>query len=204
MDEKAAGALGGAEAGRFFLEQFPGEDAKIAVIEVVGQEASTNRSDGFIEGFRESVPEAEVVVRVNGEGLKDKAADVTEDIIQSHPEINVLFGANGDQGLGALAALESAGRGALETELVASHDGSEPEVLKIADPESALKIANANRPKECAQACIDTLLEMISGERDMKDTDTVTVESGVISAGDLQAAQTFMQEQYLSDVVLVQ
>ncbi len=61
---------------------------------------------------------------------KDKAMAVVEDAIQANPDLNVFFGANGDQGLGALAALEAQGRGTIETEIVISHDGSEPELLK--------------------------------------------------------------------------
>lgn len=203
LDEKAAGAKGGEEAGKFFLANFQGKKAKIAVIEMPGQEASENRSNGFVEGFKKIVPDAELVIRLNGGGVKDKAMAVTEDTVQAKPEINVWFGANGDQGLGALAALEAQGRGTVKTDLVVSHDGSEPELLKIADPNSALKIANANRPKELAQATIDTLLEVINGKRDMKNTDDILVPTAVVTGADLEAAQKFLKEEYLSDTVLV-
>jgi ribose transport system substrate-binding protein len=202
LDEKAAGALGGEKAGEYFKKNFADKKAKIAVVELAGVSASTDRSDGFIEGFKKVIPDAEVAIRLNGEGKKDKAMTVVEDTIQASPDINVWFGANGDQGLGALAALEAHGRGTVKTDLVVSHDGSEPELLKIADPNSALKIANANNPKELAQKTVDTILEMINGKRDMKNTDDLFVPTAVITGEDLDAAQKFLKEEFLSDTQL--
>lgn len=202
IDEKAAGALGGVTAAENFLKQFPNEEAKICVVEISGVAASTDRSDGFIEGFQSVIPDAEVAVRLNGEGKIDKAMAVVEDAIQANPSLNVFFGANGDQGRGALAALEAQGRGTTETEIVISHDGSEPELLKIADPNSALKIANANLPKDLAYKTIDTILEIINGDRDMKSTDDIFVPSTVITGDDIEAAQKFLKEQYNSDTKL--
>lgn len=202
IDEKSAGAMGGEAAANRFLKEFAGQKAKIAVVELAGVSASTDRSDGFIEGFKKVIPDAEVVKRINGEGKKDRAMAVTEDLIQANPDINIFFGANGDQGLGALAALEAHGRGTIKTEIVVSHDGSEPELLKIADPNSALKIANANQPRNLAQKTVDIILEIINNQRDMKNTDDIFVPSAVITGDDLDAAQAFLKEQFLSNTNL--
>lgn len=202
INEKAAGAMGGKVAGQKFLKQFPGKKANIAVIELVGTSASTDRSDGFIAGFKQAVPKAVVVKRLNGEGKKDKSMAVVEDAIQSNPEINIWFGANGDQGLGALAALEAHGRGTVKTDMVISHDGSEPELLKIADPKSALKVANANLPKELAQKTIDTILDVINKKIPVKSTKDIFVPSTVLTADDLVSAQKFIKAQYFSKTIL--
>ncbi|PKM51691.1 MAG: hypothetical protein CVV02_05335 [Firmicutes bacterium HGW-Firmicutes-7] len=202
IDEKAAGALGGVAAAKKFLTQLPDQEAKICIVEISGVSASTDRSDGFIEGFKSIIPDAEVVTRLNGEGKIDKAMSVVEDAIQADSSLNVFFGANGDQGMGALAALESQGRGTIKTEIVVSHDGSEPELLKIADPNSSLKIANANLPKDLAFKTIDTILEIINAERDMKSIDDIFVSSAVITGDDVEAAQKFLKEQYNSDTKL--
>lgn len=204
IDEFAAGAIGGKKAGEYFKEKFAGQNAKVGIVEISGLAASTDRSDGFIDGFKEVIPDAEIVQRINGEGKKDVAMSVTEDLIQANPDINVFFGANGDMGLGALAALEAQGRGTIDTELVVSHDGSEPEVLKIADPKSALKIANANQPRELARGTIDTLLEIINGERDMKSPDNIMIPAVALSADDLEFAQKFIKEQYFSDLKIIE
>lgn len=202
LDEFAAGRLGGVVAGEYFKAKFAGKEAKVALVEMPGQAAVVDRSNGFFEGFQSVVPSAAIVARLDGAGVKDKSMSVTEDILQSHPEINVFFGANGDMGLGALAALEASGRGGAKTELVVSHDGSEPEVMKIAEPNSALKIANANRPGALAVACIDTIVDMANGKRDMKNTDDIFVSSMVLTADNLDEAQTLLRDEYFSDLVI--
>lgn len=202
IPEKEAGALGGEDAAKYFKEKFKDEQPKLCVITQVGIKAVEDRADGFIEGFKKVYPDVEVVSRLNGKGMKDESMKVTEDFIQVN-DANVYYGANGDMALGALAALESQGRGTLKTELVVSHDGSEPELLKIADPDSALKFAVANRPKELAQGTIDTLLEIIEGKRDMKNTDNVLVNAALISGDDLESGEIFLQDEYFSDTKLV-
>ena len=195
LDEREAGKLGGIEAGKYFKKAFGNKEAKIGVIEMAELSASTVRSDGFIEGFLSQIPKAKVVARVNGEGKKDKAMSVTEDLLQRSPEINVFYGANGDQGLGALAALEAAGRGTIKTELVISQDGSEAEVIKLIDPKSALKIAIGNQPVGLAKAAIDTTMEMIKGKRAMTSEGKVIVPPLVLRGDKPDEAIKFINEQ---------
>lgn len=203
IDEVSAGAIGGEAAGKYFKKVFPGKKAKIVVVEGTGLKASTDRSDGFIKGFTKVVPDAQLVKRLNGEVKKDKAMAVTEDLLQTNPDANVFYGSNGDQGLGALAALEANGRGTIKTELVVSHDGSEPEVLKIADPNSALKCAVANQPRELAKGTIDTLFEIIKKKRKMTNTDNIMIPAAVLSADDLKFAQKFIADEYFSKTSII-
>jgi ribose transport system substrate-binding protein len=198
IDEFDAGRLGGVQTGNLYKELFGNKKANVAIIEMPGQSASENRSNGFFDGFKSVVADTVLTARMNGSGVKDRAMAVTEDIIQSHPEINVFYGANGDQGLGALSALETAGRGTIATEIVISHDGSEPEILKIADPKSALKVAIGNRPKELSRMTIDTLLEVINGKRDMRNNDDIYVATAVVTGKDLDYAQEFIADEYVS------
>lgn len=201
IPEFEAGKLGGEEAGRLFNERFSGEQARVVTLTMPTTPAILNRSDGFFAGFQEVVPNAELVATLDGEGLREAAFDVTEDLIQSTPDVNVFYGANGDMGLGALAALESAGRGTIQDQLIVSHDGSEPEVIEIVDPESALKLAVANRPRELAKGTIDTLLEIINGERSMTNTDEIMINAAVLE-NDIGALQEFISTQYFSDLDL--
>lgn len=203
IDEFSAGEIGGKAAGEYYAEKFPGVPAKVGIVEEPNNPTNVQRSEGFIAGFKSVVDDMEVIARMNGEGKKDKAMAVTEDMIQAHAEVNVIYGSNGDSGLGALSALEASGRGTSDKELVISHDGSEPEVLKIADPDSALKVAVANQPKELAYATIDTILEMIEGKREMTNTDNIFIPATSISAKDLETAQEFIRKEYFSEVELV-
>ncbi|MFZ2781864.1 MAG: sugar ABC transporter substrate-binding protein [Rectinemataceae bacterium] len=200
LDEREAGRLGGVEAGKYYKKTFGNAAAKIGVVEMSELSASTVRSDGFIEGFLSEVPKALVVARVNGEGKKDKAMAVTEDLIQRHPELNVIYGANGDQGLGALAALEAQGRGTIATEMVISHDGSESEVLKLIDPKSALKIAIANQAQLLANAVLDVTMEMIQGKRPLYSDAQIIVPPKILRGDNPDDAIKFINEQYFGNL----
>ncbi|MBI5867479.1 MAG: substrate-binding domain-containing protein, partial [candidate division Zixibacteria bacterium] len=45
-----------------------------------------------------------------GHGTKDQAFRTAEDILQAHPNLAAIFGINDDSALGALAAVEKAGK----------------------------------------------------------------------------------------------
>jgi ABC-type sugar transport system substrate-binding protein len=201
IPESDAGALGGEEAANVFKKNFPDKAPVLCLIDMVGVKPVNDRLDGFVKGFQKVFPDAKIAGRLDGKGKKDEALNVTEDFLQKNPEANVFYGGNGDMSLGALAALEARGRGTGKTELVVSHDGSEPEVLKIADPNSAMKLAVANKPKELARATIDTLLEIINGKRDIKNTDDVMVNAALIKGSDLAGSKTFLKEEYFSNLL---
>lgn len=64
------------------------------------------------EGFRNTVksdPNLKVVATVNGEAAYDTALTATSQMLQGHPDINVVFGDNGPVGVGATRAVVGAG-----------------------------------------------------------------------------------------------
>ncbi len=68
---------------------------------------SSIASDGFIKGFTEIDPNAVVIARIDGGCVREDAVTAMEDAIQAHPDVNVVYGGNGDNSLGALAALRA-------------------------------------------------------------------------------------------------
>jgi ribose transport system substrate-binding protein len=66
-----------------------------------------------VRGFEEEIarqPGIRVVAKLTGRGMKDVAFRTAEDILQAHPDLDGIFGINDDSALGALAAVEKAGR----------------------------------------------------------------------------------------------
>ena len=96
----AADALAGALGGR----------GRVAIIDHPEVESVIQRVRGFDERLAAAYPEVTVVARLSGRGTKDMAFRTAEDILQAHPDLDGIFGINDDSALGALAAVEKAGR----------------------------------------------------------------------------------------------
>ena len=108
---------------------------------------------------------------VHAGGVLEVAQQVTSASLQAHPEVNIVYGDNMQNGLGALAAYQAAGRGLAKdgvplTEIIASTDSSSAELIKIADPTTSLKYALGMQPQTFAYAEIDMMMQLINGEID--------------------------------------
>jgi ribose transport system substrate-binding protein len=91
------------------LAEAIGGSGKVAIIDHPEVESVIQRVAGFEEEIAKH-PGIEVVAKLSGHGVKDQAFRTTEDILQSHPELSGIFGINDDSALGALAAIEKAGK----------------------------------------------------------------------------------------------
>jgi ribose transport system substrate-binding protein len=65
-----------------------------------------------VKGFEEAIAGTDIklVAKLSGHGVKDQAFRTAEDILQAHPDLDAIFGINDDSALGALAAVEKAGK----------------------------------------------------------------------------------------------
>ncbi|MEW5993164.1 MAG: substrate-binding domain-containing protein [Candidatus Zixiibacteriota bacterium] len=86
-----------------------GGTGRVAIIDHPEVESVTRRVKGFEEELAGSEG-IEIVTKLSGRGVKDQAFRTAEDILQAHPDIDAIFGINDDCALGALAAVEKAGK----------------------------------------------------------------------------------------------
>ena len=86
-----------------------GGSGKVAIIDHPEVESVIQRVAGFEEEIA-NYKNIQVVAKLSGHGVKDQAFRTTEDIIQTHPDLTGIFGINDDSALGALAAVEKAGK----------------------------------------------------------------------------------------------
>jgi erythritol transport system substrate-binding protein len=94
-----------------------------AYVELVGRESDTNakiRSRGFHDVL-DHYPELKMVSRQSANWDQAQAFSVMQSILQAHPEVKGVIAGNDTMALGAIAALQSAGRGDV---IVVGFDGS--------------------------------------------------------------------------------
>jgi ribose transport system substrate-binding protein len=99
---------GGRLAARAVIEALGGQ-GKVAIIDHPEVESVIQRVRGFEEEIA-TAPGIQVVAKLSGHGVKDQAFRTAEDILQAHPDLTAFFGINDDSALGALAAVEKAGK----------------------------------------------------------------------------------------------
>ncbi len=100
---------GGRLAAQAVAEAIGGR-GEVAIIDHPEVESVIQRVAGFEAELGEQHPEVKVVAKLTGRGMKDAAFRTAEDILQAHPGVNAIFGINDDSALGALAAVEKAGK----------------------------------------------------------------------------------------------
>jgi ribose transport system substrate-binding protein len=81
----------------------------VALITHPGVESCTERIRGFKDKTKD-YPDLKIIAELSAEGQRDKALDVARDILTKHPDLDGIFGINDDSALGALAAVEAAGK----------------------------------------------------------------------------------------------
>lgn len=74
-----------------------------------GTTAAESREKGFTEGLKK-YPDIKVVAAQAGDFDQEKSLNLTMNILQANAQIDALFGANDDNTVGALKAIESAKR----------------------------------------------------------------------------------------------
>ncbi len=99
---------GGRLAARAVAEAIGGQ-GRVAIIDHPEVESVIQRVSGFEQQLagHEGI---EIVAKLSGRGTKDLAFRTAEDILQAHPDLDAIFGINDDSALGALAAVEKAGK----------------------------------------------------------------------------------------------
>jgi ribose transport system substrate-binding protein len=99
---------GGKAAAQAVIEMLDGR-GKVAILDFPEAESVILRTRGFQEEIKKA-PAIEVVAVLPGGGDKAKSFKAAEDILQRHPDLNGIFAINDPSALGAVAAVEKAGK----------------------------------------------------------------------------------------------
>lgn len=105
--------LGGGKMAATAMIEALGGRGKIAILDHPEVESVILRVKGFeseLAAKQQGKPGIQVVAKLPGGGEKEKSFKATEDIMQAHPDLNGIFASNDPAALGAVAALEKAGK----------------------------------------------------------------------------------------------
>jgi len=113
----------GEDAGKYLVEALKGEGKVIEIQGTAGASATNDRHDGFVTGIAGS--KLEVVASQYADYLRENALKFMEDQLQRFGpgEIQAVYAHNDEMALGAIQALEAAGR--LDEVVVVGVDGEE-------------------------------------------------------------------------------
>jgi ABC-type sugar transport system substrate-binding protein len=109
---------------------------KTKIIELEGTTGSSpanDRKKGFDDAIKAAGGGFKILASQTGDFARDKGRQVTESLLQAHPDADVIYAHNDEMAMGAIAALEAAGKTPGKDVLVLSIDGGKEAVKAVVD-----------------------------------------------------------------------
>jgi ribose transport system substrate-binding protein len=122
----------GRRAGEWLAKEMGG---KAKIIELEGTTGSSPANDRA-KGFRDAIKGQsgmEILDSQDGDFERNKGRQVTETLLQAHPDANAIYAHNDEMALGAIAAVEAAGKTPGKDITIVSVDGSRDALQAIID-----------------------------------------------------------------------
>ncbi|HRI20040.1 MAG TPA: D-ribose ABC transporter substrate-binding protein [Panacibacter sp.] len=157
--------------GKYFVEQMNKKGNYVEILGLVGDNNTWNRSKGF-HSVVDVYPGLKMVAQQSADFDRNKAMEVLENILQSHPDINAVFCGNDAMASGAYQALVAAGKA--NNIKVFGFDGAEDVVNSIKDKK--IVATGMQFPKVMAQTAAIYADEYFKGKRDFAKKMPVAVE----------------------------
>ena len=111
-----------------------GGKGKIIELEgTIGSSPANDRKKGFDDTIKAKAPDLVILASQSGDFARDKGRQVAETLLQAHPDATIVYAHNDEMALGAIAAIEAAGKAPGKDILVVSIDGEKDGLQAIAD-----------------------------------------------------------------------
>ncbi len=159
-DEYHYGFLEGVEAGKFIKSELGGK-AKFALLAADCTPFVIPRTDGIRDGILSEAPDAELVARQDA-FQTDTGMEVTESILQAHPDLAVIGCLNDDGALGAYEAMMAAKKDPAKT-WIGGTDGVD-QALKLISEGGMYRASVSMAPYESGKQEMEILYKLINGE----------------------------------------
>ncbi|MEU2181381.1 ABC transporter substrate-binding protein [Streptomyces thermolilacinus] len=180
----------GRSAGEWLTAEYAKENGPVNIVELQGTTGSAPANDrkaGFAEVIKGD-DKFKIVASQSGDFTRAKGKEVMQAFLKSHKDIDVLYAHNDDMALGAIQAIEAAGKKPGEDIKVISIDG-------IKDAFVAMNEGKINVVVECNPLLGDQLMDLVKKVAAGETVPTrVEVEEGVFTQD--QAADALPSRKY--------
>jgi ribose transport system substrate-binding protein len=122
----------GKRAADQMIKALDGKGTVAILLGAAGNNVTTERTKGFKDQIKAKAPGIQVTFEQTGEFAREKGQQVTEQLVQSHPDIDAVYAENDEMALGAVTALKGAGKKPGDIKIV-SVDGTRAAVQGIVD-----------------------------------------------------------------------
>lgn len=109
-----------------------GEAKIIELVGTIGSSPANDRAKGFANYIKDH-PGMQVIASQSGDFARDKGRQVFETLYQAHPEATALYSHNDEMTMGAIAAMEAAGKVPGKDLIIASIDGTKDAAQALMD-----------------------------------------------------------------------
>src|SRR3954466_2275153 len=145
-----------------WLIKATGGKAKIIELEgTTGSSPANDRKKGFDEAIK-AHPEMTIVASQSGDFARDKGRQVAETLLQAHPDATAVYGHNDEMAIGAISALEAAGKKPGKDVQIVSIDGTRDALQAIID--GKMLATGEGNPKFGPKA-FETMARYAKGEK---------------------------------------
>jgi ribose transport system substrate-binding protein len=150
---------GGVVAGEFILERTSGNTNVVILEGVPGHETADSRKKGFLAAVK-SRDGVQILASQPANWERAQGFSVTQELLNTYPELNVVFACNDMMALGAVEAIEAAGKS--DQIIVVGFDAVEEARLAISDGSMLASVAQL--PSEIGRIGIETAARILAGE----------------------------------------
>ncbi|RZS87426.1 ribose transport system substrate-binding protein [Motilibacter rhizosphaerae] len=112
-----------------------GGKAKLAILlGATGVNVTDDRTSGFLDELKaQNASGIQVIFKQTADFTREKGQQVTETLLQSHPDVNAIYAENDEMALGAITALQDKGKNGTDKVHIVSIDGTKGAVQAIVD-----------------------------------------------------------------------
>lgn len=165
----------GRMAAENIIERLGGE-GKVAILGWPTITSTRDRQAGFEEAMKEA-PGIEIVATSGEATERTKALDAAENILQSNPDLDAIFGVNEAGALGALSAADAQSK----SEVYIVGVDATPDLLAAIQGDTAVKAAIAQDPYQMGKTAVELAVKYLDGETIEKSVsvpiDLVTIDN---------------------------